>query len=214
MGQLLGDRCPSLSFASPEIVTSGAPWPGDPRSCTNRTSWTDVVTAPAANPGTLARSRSARGRSPGTRTSAVGRHHERMGKDVGRARIGPTDENWAGGVLPCDVVPVVREHANRHEGSEFASPSSQRWLGPGDRRRDPHRANYPAGSKSALLEARLRFLDSWTSDRSGLASSPSPNSLALCALIANTCSTGFARDTPSPWAPSRASTTRPASPRN
>ena len=66
--------------------------------------------------------RSARGRSPGTRTSAVGRHHERMGKDVGRARIGPTDENWAGGVLPCDVVPVVREHANRHEGSEFASP--------------------------------------------------------------------------------------------
>ena len=41
-----------------------------------------------------------------------------------------------------------------------------------------------------------------------------PHSHELCALIANTCSTGFARDTPSRWAPSRASTTRPASPRN
>ena len=116
------------------------------------------MTAPAANPGTLARSRSAHGRRPGTRTSAVGKHHERIGKDVGRARIGPTDENWAGGVIPCDVVPVVREHANRHEGSEFASPSPQRWLGPGDRRRGtrigPTTRPTP---KSALLDARLHF---------------------------------------------------------
>ena len=117
------------------------------------------MTAPAANPGTLARSRSAHGRRPGTRTSAVGKHHERIGKDVGRARIGPTDENWAGGVIPCDVVPVVREHANRHEGSEFASPSPQRWLGPGDRRRGtrigPTTRPTP---KSALLDARLHLL--------------------------------------------------------
>jgi hypothetical protein len=63
-------------------------------------------------------------------------------------------------VIPCDVVPVVREHANRHEGSEFASPSPQRWLGPGDRRRGtrigPTTRPTP---KSALLDARLHPSD-------------------------------------------------------
>jgi len=88
------------------------------------------VTAPLRI-GTLARSRSAHGRRPGTRTSAVGKHHERMVKSRSSTHR-PYPKTGPAAVIPCDVVPVVREHANRHEGSEFASPSPQRWLGPGD----------------------------------------------------------------------------------
>jgi hypothetical protein len=61
-------------------------------------------------------------------------HREHTGKAEGRARIGHTHENWAGGVITCDNLFVEREHANRHEGSELVAPGPSFWGGRVDRR--------------------------------------------------------------------------------
>jgi hypothetical protein len=65
---------------------------------------------------------SGRDRRIGRRIPAAGSHREHTGKAVGRARVDRTAPKWASSAIPCDNLFVEREHANRHEGSEFAPP--------------------------------------------------------------------------------------------